>query len=294
MFPQELEKFLKHVWKAGVVNTAAPQRNFLAQQRGPVAPEIFPEKYKPIPNPIAAPPAQNPSQVQHLAGVARDWKGMLDIETVTAYAFRGETTRKPQDIKDVQGFHPSSTRDAAAYLNPPQGKVFLAFQEYMKRRYNKDITEKDYTDAILVSPDKFKTLFREYSTWRALLKEEELHLGRMVAKEALKGYISSTKSTTVAKGYAGDDGWVYCVLVRGGYLVPAQGKIQWTSIFGEQGIAFPGSIPWSDVYGFRKVNQNKFTGSIWLRSGSGWMDDKTKEKIYKLLSGKVQKAADED
>ena len=84
-------------------------------------------------------------------------------------------------------------------------------------------------------------------------------------------------------------GWVYCLLERGGYLVPPKGKIEWTKLFGEQEVAFPGAISWENVVGCRKVNdQAMFEGPVFLRPGFFKTDPKAAEQIYALLSGKKQ------
>ena len=160
---------------------------------------------------------------------------MLKIDRVVAYGFRGDS-RDPDTMKAAKGFLPPSTRQDERYLN---GAVFEQFQDYMKRRFQQDITLDEYKVALAKSMDaQAKQLFLEYSIWRAIIKSEELHLGRMLANEGLKGYISTTKAVTVAKAFAGR-GWVYCLLVRGGYLVPPKGKAEWTKLFGEQEVAFP-------------------------------------------------------
>ena len=288
-FPGELTVFLSHVWKDGVKKTFLPQQSLMGSHRGRVVPDILPSAYSRIPNAAPIPSTPDPTKTSHLIGIANDWTTMLSIKKVKAFTFRGvRSWGNPNQIKGSGGFHPNATRDDDLYLNPPQGPVFLAFQEYMKRRHNKTITESDYTAAITQRSLQFKRLFIEYSLWRALLKGEEMHLGRMLANELLKGYISTTKAISVAKGYAGADGWVYCVLVREGYEVPKKGGTQWTEIFGEQEIAFPGSIPWNDVYAFRKVDNLKFSGPVMLRAGSGYWSQDVTVRVYNLLSGKAQ------
>ena len=301
-----LEKFLKNVWKAGVVNTSAPQRNFLGQQRVYV-PEpanfVGPRKLPPLPArpaPAFAPlpsPSKNPlpgpmqSSAPHLAGVARDWKIMLDIERVVAYGFRGDT-RDPDALKTAKGFQPPSTRTDDRYL---YGAVFEQFKDFMQRRFQQDITLDEYKAALAKSMDtEAQKLFMEYSTWRAIIKGEEMHLGRMLANEALKGYISTTKAVTVAKAF-GKGGWVYCLLVKGGYLVPDKGKMEWTKLFGEQEIAYPGGISWENVWGCRKVTAGAmFEGPVFLRAKFFKTDEKAAEKVFKYLSGKVQKATEDE
>src|SRR5581483_6990324 len=99
-------------------------------------------------------------------------------------------------------------------------------------------------------------------------------------------------ATTVAKGFAADSGWVYVTLVQGGFLVPDKGKHVWTSVFGEQEIALPAPIPWSNVFGFRKVARLpggvKFVGPVYLRRRLQAKNAKIHTECYELLSGKVQ------
>jgi hypothetical protein len=99
------------------------------------------------------------------------------------------------------------------------------------RRKNETSTDKTVTS------DEAKRVMMSFSIWRALADSEALHAGRMVASEALKGHISTTRAVSVAKHFAKAGGWVYMVLVQGGFLLPAKGKHVWTQIFGEQEIA---------------------------------------------------------
>lgn len=249
-----------------------------------------PALVNPSKNPMPT-PASGPNPAPHLAGIARDWALMKDsatiqINRVVAYAFRGDG-RDPMQIKQAGGFKPPSTRNDEQYLF---GAVFEQFQDYVKRRFGKDITLHQYKAALTAAMDaETKKLFMEYSTWRAIMKAEEMHLGRMLANEALKGYTSTTRAVTVAKGFAKTGGWVYCLLVRGGYLVPAKDAIEWTKLFGEQEVAFPGSIAWENVIACRKVGAGvKFEGPILLRTKFSKIDVGAAKQIYELLSGKVQ------
>ncbi len=258
--------------------------------------------------PVAEPGHQNipnlvsPQKVQglyttqdraaHLQGIARDWAGMLTIDRVVAYCFRGDT-RDYNGIKTAGGFFPPSTRNDQSYL---EGAVFENFQAYMSRRWNVDVDLKLYKKAIQNSMDAdARQLFIEYSTWRALVATEEMHLGRMLANEVLKGYISTTRAVTTAKNFATKfctrPGYVYVVLVRGGYLVPPQGQKMkaWTQFFNEQEVAYPGAILWPDVVGWRQVQANgKFTGAVCLRPDFYNYDYQAWEKVFALLSGKKQ------
>lgn len=113
-----------------------------------------------------------------------------------------------------------------------------------------------------------------------------MHIGRMVAKEDLKGYVSTTKATQVAKGFAGSGGYVYLTLVESGFHIPSKGKHTWTSIFGEEEIASPAPIKWQNVMGYRQLgNDKKFTGPIYFLSGLNHTDNKAFETCYRLFSG---------
>lgn len=302
------EDFLKHLFRAGVIDKNQAQGNFLAQTRkaGQGAPQTFASS-GPVPfydpsagamRPIKGATDMRDSVVKmnpHLGGFARDWKKMLDLKREIAYTFRGDS-RNPSELKTkFNGFQPNTTRTDSAFL---EGPVFDTFADYMQRAYKKTITLPEFKSALAnssMADPSSKQLFVQYSVWRMLMKEEEMHLGRMVAHEVLKGYVSSTKAVPVAKGYSlmkdgATEGWVYCLLLEGGYVVPEQGKDAWTKMFGEQEIAFPGAIPWDRVYGFRKVlkDSRKFTGNVFLRSYFSSRDNDAAVQVYRLLSGKPQ------
>lgn len=288
------------VWKkASVSDRTSPQRDFLAQTRSP----------KPIPTPggYARPsrgayrpmvsPAKPPVQgLAYLDGIANDWRMIESLERISAYTFRGDG-RDPDSMKAAGGFTPPSTRNDDGYL---MGAVYKQFTSYLSRRMNRDITAS-------VSPDDFlrivrqtlqtpesKRLFVDYCIWRALMESEELHLGRMLAEEALKGYISTTRAMSVAKGFAcnrkGSSGWVYMVLIRGGFVVPEKGKHKWTTVFGEQEIAMPGNVGWENVFGYRHAKDNLFDpdSPIALRTGFKAQEPKVFKKAYALFSGAPQ------
>ena len=117
----------------------------------------------------------------------------------------------------------------------------------------------------------------------------------MVANEALKGFISTTKAVTVAKAYAGTNGgWAYAMFVNGGFHLPTKDEAgsvnNWTALFGEEEIAYPGSIPWPQVVGFRKVGSDaKFEGPIYLRDSFVELEKDAAMSVFELLSGKSQK-----
>ena len=55
-----------------------------------------------------------------------------------------------------------------------------------------------------------------------MLDREAMHRGRMAADQLGKGYVSTTKSTSVAKGFS-YGGHVYAARVIGGFHLPSKG-----------------------------------------------------------------------
>lgn len=225
----------------------------------------------------------------HLKGVAQDWKLMENMERVSAYTFRGDT-RPLAAVKAAGGFQPPITRTDSWYVD---NVVFPQFASYMKRRFNVDVPKFMFEAAYAQQgggPDA-QGVLRNFIVWQSMVQTETFHLGRMLASEALKGYTSTTRATGVAKGFAGNGGWVYLTLVQGGYLVPDKGKHEWTGIFGEQEIALPAAIPWSNIFAFRQVaktGSRKFAGPIYIRRGFEARNRTAFQESYQLLSGRVQ------
>ncbi len=294
----------KRLWKTGQTPTG-PQRNLLAQHR-PVRPGQPAPAYRPMPSPtrqgasnIAVAGQQPGPSHAHLMGIARDWELHKSLERYSGYAFRGDA-RSSAEIKQAGGFQPSATRNDDSFI---KGAVYAQFCDYMSRSLQIDMKS-------AVKPQEFLAIVREtikttearevflhYTGWRTMVKAEELHLGRMLAEETLKAYISTTRAVPVAKGFASSsakrqsrtEGWVYCVAVLGGFVVPPKKPNSWTADFGEQEIAKAGPIPWSSVAAARAVDTNgMFTGDIYVREGFDKIDPGAFEPIFKLLSGKKQ------
>jgi hypothetical protein len=291
----DVESFMKRLWKPSTKPTFAPTHNFLgAQRQAFAAGRQAPVHARPT-NPSVVDvtnPSQNPA---YLSGIAKDWKGMLDIKRVNAYAFRGDS-RLPTELVRA-GFIPPSQRPLD--LDYLQKKVFPQFASYLQRRFGKSVAFEDFQQAIAFSGGKaFAELFCQYQIWRGLLQAEEAHIGRMLAQELFKGYISASKSIKVAKGYAAQyasdpsGGWVYCLRIMNGFQIPAKKPDTWTALFGEAEIAHLGAVPGSEIYGFRAVEKSskKFIGPVYLRSTLVSADNDGAEKIFKFLCGKSQAA----
>ena len=260
--------------------------------------------YKPVGTPVnmdelikmkqqSLPANQPKPDLSYLQGIANDWAKMAELEWISAYTFRGDK-RNPDQIKSASGFKPPSTRTDDAYI---KGKVYESFKKYLMARWQIDLSKTPALD----NGDKFlamvqgitnedESTFYQYMAWRTIVKSEELHLGRMLADETLKGYISTSRAVAVAKGFAGT-GWVYVLRLSNGIVVPAKdGDHPWTKIFGEQEIAYPGGLGWDAVMGFRQVTQGKFAPGqpLYIRKSLQKEDPKTFDILYDLLSGKPQ------
>ena len=226
-------------------------------------------------------------KIPHLQGIANDWKTMEQLPRVNGYTFRGDS-RAPGLVAKAGGFTPPITRTDAWYV---ENTIKPAFKSYMKRRYDQDVSDADFTKAInqaAPANSAERQVLGNYFVWRVMVENEAFHIGRMLVDETLKGYISTTRAVRVARGFAKDNGWVYLTRVRGGFLVPERGASRWTETFGEQEIALPGKLDWADVFGFRQVDENRnLIGPIYLRKGFSAYRVAFGE-AYALLSGKHQ------
>lgn len=309
--PAQLEHMVKYCWQkasgpsAGVtrgrvqisgarqnrLDTMAKSMNpadIFKQARTKLQGQSYVPQVQPM-KPFAGPPGM--AGIDHLKGIATDWRLMEHMERVSAYTFRGDT-RPLAAVKTAGGFHPPITRTDTWYVD---NVIFPQFASYMKRRFQVDVSKGMFDQAYAQqggTSDAHRVL-QNFVVWQSLVQNETYHLGRMLADEALKGYTSTTRATGVAKGFAGIGGWVYLTLVQGGYLVPEKGRHAWTAIFGEQEVALPASIPWANVFGFRRVAKGadggkKFAGPIYFRKGFAARNADAFHESYQLFSGKVQ------
>lgn len=297
-----MQRMLDHAWKAANPSEGAARAGFqMGGHRQASPPKQPAPAYQKINTPATIGKAdrtvhagQVGSGAIHLQNAfARDWGLHKNFKRVRAYTFRGDK-REPDTIRKANGFNPPITRADDWYM---ENVVHKQFSRWLKDRAGIDLAWPQFKQCIhAAAPDpSTKEAVWHYGIWRMLVEQEQFHLGRMLAEEALKGFISTTRAVTVAKGYASNSttaGWVYVTRVDGGYVVPDQARHQWTTIFGEQEIAMPGSVPWENVMGFRQVAMggfaNKFTGPIYLRDGFVGAEPEAAEKVYKLLSGKRQ------
>lgn len=244
---------------------------------------------------VAKPVLQEPVRTAFPGGYATDWNLIPGLDRVNAYVFRGDK-RGPRTVRAVGGFHPPSSRKDDRYA----GVIARRFASYMKTRYNQDVAESDIVQYVKGQGTAGK-VFTEYEMWRAILKNEELHIGRMVADEFLKGFISTTRSINTAVGFltgASADGnrepvgAIYALHSEGGFLLPPQAQHVHGTKINENEIAHPGALPWNKVIGFRTSivvdfnNDRTFqkTKVIWIRKGLLQADPKGIQQVIWALA----------
>ena len=283
-----LEALIDHVWKSAQPNNSPPGPISLSASRGPNQPGAAQAGvYKAVPVTKSAAFDMQKNKAPHLkTGFARDWDLQRDIPRVQAYTFRGDT-RNPKAIKNASGFSPPITRTDAYYM---ETVIYKQFSQYLHSKMGTSISYADFQKCVNRSMDPaLRTVFVHYGIWRACVEHEALHLGRMLAEEALKGFISTSRAMTIAKGFAKANGWVYVLFLNGGYVVPKKETTAWTTIFGEQEIAMPGPVPWEAIVGFRQTDgKKKFTGPVFLRDTFDASESEAARQCYELLSGKKQ------
>jgi hypothetical protein len=214
------------------------------------------------------------------------------LARICCFGFRGDT-RPLQEIKRAGGLLPGTTRkDPGVAQFQEQQNALDALTKYYKEQYEKYRREEPKCEFNkYLDQDKVKELLNLYN--QAIVSTHALQLREYVRKEDFKGYLSTSKSTAIAKQFvnAGDadpgDVTAYCYALRcrgGFYLPPATGKfdkynpgeleeeLQKThnfNKFAEQEVAVAGAIWWEDVVGVRTVKTNKdgqfFSGPVFLR-----------------------------
>jgi hypothetical protein len=279
-FPQFIAQMLEAAWKPASASQKQPQKFMAGQHRAAaVTPSI--QKAAVYHAPQLHYGLCTDARIQ---GIAKDWCRMKEFQRVEGYAFRGDK-RDPMTVKAHGGFMTPATRTDDYYLDMT---VIPNFKIYMKNRFGEDNLDEAALRKYIKGGGSAGLMFIRYECWRAMMQQESLHLGRMIASEFLKGYTSTTRATSIAKMFAVPNGWVYALYVKGAFLIGGKGTHDWIR-FGEQELAMPGSVEWQHVFGFREVGDDlNFTGPIYLRKHFHGQHKDSFEKVFELLSGKRQ------
>jgi hypothetical protein len=197
-------------------------------------------------------------------------QGAIPFQRVIAYGFRGET-RPPGAVKGAGGFLPNYTRPEHIDKHAQQLKQALA---------GKDMDALD--------------------TWMEA-ETGALNLERFIRDQRFKGFVSTSKSVSIAKNFATAkwmpngamsagqvDGWVYACHMLGAFELPPRFSHPWIK-FAEQELTMPGMIDWENVVACRRVlRTGEFDGWVYMRPTLPRTDPKAAKKLMKLLSGKSQ------
>jgi hypothetical protein len=284
-YPEFIEKMLEAAWKPAAATKMKPQKQLIGQGR------VFQPTATPAMKKAADYRAPNlhyadiPVSAAHLKGVAKDWSEFKRFKRLSGYAFRGDT-RDPMTIKSQGGFKPPSTRTDDYYLD---NAIIPNFKQYMKQRFGEDNLDGAALKTYIKGTGGKGMTFCHYECWRAMMQQEALHLGRMIASEFLKGFISTSRSTKISKSFAKASGWVYVLEVNGAFLLLGKSSDHHWQVFDEQELAVPDEVPWDSVEGFRQVGADlKFKGPIYLRNFGVDGEARLPEPLFELLSGKKQ------
>jgi hypothetical protein len=142
---------------------------------------------------------------------------------------------------------------------------------------------------------------------RGSLQDQALDLPTFLNDQFFGGFISVSKSISVAKGFAIGaggttgrrgryPGWIYACFVEGAFEIPPRGIIPPTAnrpqivvAKSELELAFPGMLDWEDIVACRWVNADGgFDGNVFMRGSLHREDEAAAGEILKLLSGLSQ------
>ena len=297
--PQVIEKMVKSTWKWTEPSSNRHDMKMVmgSSDRSTLQrPDAYPEsnRINPVFNPMVRPGQQQGSVPVPMNGsaIATDWNLFNGIERVNAITFRGDSRRPIEIFGKYNGFQPPETRTDDHYL---QGGIHEAFADYYKRRYNRNVTKKDFLKAVdeATGKDPKRTkMFIDYMTWRGRMKGEASHLGRMASQECLKGYISTSPAIDSAIAFgaranlSSSGYYIYVLEFQSGFVVPdstPDPTREWSTSEGE--IAQLGPVPKERIHGFRKFVGFAAVGPIYIRESFRKAEPKAFETVFQILSG---------
>jgi len=295
-YPAALRRMMDHTWKAGDVDRNAERRG-----RG-LTLGASPDRVAGMTDEAVR---SDNARAKHdvdsrraFGPKASAWHQMKELKQVAAYTFRGDT-RAAQQIRGAGGFYPPSMRTDDYYKNV----VAETFARYLLKMEGRKATleavrecKESIQDYLSKGADPYEVkMLAEYHCWRAMLRREEMHIGRMSESPFLKGYVSTTRDIKVAlQGSTGAlatdmldlvtaNGWIYAVRVEPGFLLkPGVAGV----MKDEAEVAHLGPISWDNVYGFRCFTEDPaLKNRIYIRYGFDTSDN----VAFKLVLGSLSK-----
>lgn len=229
------------------------------------------------------------------------------LDRVHAFAYRGDS-RDPATVKAHSGLLPSFTREAVGdFAKTPfrggatKGNVSVLANVFDEiRQSTKSRGKRRDNLAVYIEQLKAEKIF-------------ELTAYTDAGGEVFRGYLSTSKSTAIAKCFASlwaktetGRSWCYAVRCNGGYEMKSHvkgvvvdkdelKKLHETTNYLEQEIAMPGGIWWDQVVGFRLIDYSTdgqfFAGPVFLREPGYWkakQDEAAFDALFEQLSGAGQ------
>jgi hypothetical protein len=285
--PQIIENVLKSTWKYSEPKAGAQRGPVMMGTRGGAVPGFVQNQtYQPQVRPTTG---KIFSTFPNNSVIASDWKLFEQIERTNAVTFRGDT-RPPQSvINTFGGFTPPNSRTDRFYL---ENGIFNNFQQYLDRRFQRPLSKEDFLRAVDSSlpNDTDKKILVDYMMWRKIMEREQMHLGRMVENECLKGYISTSRSIDSSIQFGTNlnkqTGWVYLTIVHAGFIIPWGMNAFWGS--GEAEVAQWGPIPSERIVGFARFTKwGILDSSIYIRRSFRKSEPHAFEQMFKVFSGKT-------
>lgn len=285
--PQIIENVLKSTWKYSEPSAGAQRGNIMAgTHRGAVPAGIQNQNFNPQVRPVK--PAIN-TTFPNSSAIASDWKVFEQIQRTNAVTFRGDTRPPREILQDFNGFTPPSSRTDRYYL---ENGIYDKFKDYLERRFNRPLSKQDFLQAVDSSLplEADKKILVDYMMWRKIVEREQMHLGRMVESECLKGYISTSRSIDSSIQFAtrfnGQSGWVYLCMVHAGFIIPWGQSSIWGSEEAE--VAQWGPIPSERIVGFaRFTRMGALDSDIYMRRSFRKSEPTAFEAMFKAFSGKT-------
>jgi len=220
-----------------------------------------------------------------------------DLDRVWCYTLRGDT-RDLEQIKKAGGMLAAMTRrdDGVFFKKEDDGTETPKMYVTAEDSGTKTVKEVEEEISDLLRPPSYEEMTKPNSGERRSVEEDYfnllhkyqiLHLGVYVAQQDYKGFISTTRSSAIAKRFANwysatVECFTYCYAVRcrGGFALPstADRSKRWVQTltklhnfvgYAEQEVAMPGAIWWEDVVGMRVIRCDEegqfFSGPIFLQ-----------------------------
>jgi hypothetical protein len=268
IFTHFLRQMLAHQWVQARPMPTPPRDIAMGGHRGPAA---------------AAPADRSFQKLGEIDWAKHLFDGDVPIRRVNAYTFRGDS-RPISALRKAGGFASHHCRDDDEWL------VLVAkrFSKHVLARYGKTVDPVTAFGYLKNKGKMGREFVRYFQVWRAVQARLAGNLMQHVDSADRSAYVSTSRSIGVAEHFASQptrsaaEPYVYVVRVRGGFSLSGRHAFNHTK---ESEVAVHGTIPFKDVYGFRRWGDQGLTGEVFLKKGFREKDAAACDEVMKLLSG---------